>query len=104
VDDLIGGIVGDTQLLSDLADGEFQFEGHDEAQPLSCGKISPVDPSVGEIEDDVAACGAATPFIGQPVQFSDPAPRAKSLMVFKAKSQQIFSGQAFGFYQTIICG
>jgi hypothetical protein len=29
---------------------------------------------------------------------------AKSLMVFKAKSQQIISGYIFGFYQTFIGG
>ena len=55
VDGLIGSIVGETQLLSDLADGELQFEELGEAQLLSSGKISLVDPSVGEIVEGVAA-------------------------------------------------
>ena len=55
VDGLIGGIVGETKLLSGLPDGEFQLEEFDEAQPLSGGKIPPIDPSSGEIVKGVAA-------------------------------------------------
>jgi hypothetical protein len=55
VDGFIRGIVGEAELLSDLPDGEFQFEEFDEAQPVSGGKISLVDPAAGEIMEGVAA-------------------------------------------------
>ena len=55
VDGFICRIVGEPKLLSDLSDGEFQLEELDETQPLSGGKISPVDPSAGEIVEGVAA-------------------------------------------------
>jgi hypothetical protein len=42
-------------LLSDLSDGEFQLEELDETQPLSGGKIPPVDPAAGEVLKGVAA-------------------------------------------------
>ena len=55
VDGFICSIVGEAELLSDLPDGEFQFEELDETQPLSGGKIPLVDPAVGEIMEGVAA-------------------------------------------------
>ncbi len=55
VDGLIGCIVGESKLLSNSPDGEFQFEELDEAQPLSGSKISAVDPPSGEIVEGVAA-------------------------------------------------
>jgi hypothetical protein len=54
-DGLIGGIAGKTRLLCDLPYGEFEFEEFDEAQPLSGGKVPPVDPSSGEIVEGVSA-------------------------------------------------
>ena len=55
VDGFIRRVVGEAELLSDLSDGEFQLEEFDEAQPLSGGKISLVDPAAGEIMEGVAA-------------------------------------------------
>lgn len=55
VDRFIRRIVGEAELLSNLPDGEFQFEEFDETQPLSGGKISLVDPAAGEIMEGVAA-------------------------------------------------
>ena len=92
------------KLLSDLQDGEFQFEELDEAQPLSGGKIPPVDPAAGEIVEGIAACGTATPFILQAVEFFRSTSWAKPTTVFKACLRQIFSGCRFGFYQTFIGG
>mgnify|MGYP006268777323 CR=1 FL=1 len=98
VDRFVDRIIGESQLRSDLPCGEFQFEQFDQAQPLSGGKISLVDPPSGEIVEGVAACGTATSFILQPVEFFGPATRAKPTTVFEAKSRQIFSGGRFGFY------
>jgi hypothetical protein len=55
VDGFIRRIVGEAKLLSDLPDGEFQFEEFDETQPLSGGKIPLVDPAAGEVMKGVAA-------------------------------------------------
>lgn len=55
VDGFICRIVGEAKLLSDLPDGEFQFEELDETQPLSGGKIPLVDPATGEVMEGVAA-------------------------------------------------
>ena len=55
VDGFIRRIVGEAKLLSDLPDGEFQFEEFDETQPLSGGKMPLVDPAAGEIMEGVAA-------------------------------------------------
>jgi hypothetical protein len=55
MDGFIYRIVGEPELLSDLPDGEFQFEELDETQPLSGGKIPPVDPAAGEVLKGVAA-------------------------------------------------
>ena len=48
-------IVEEAELLSDLPDGEFQFEKLDETQPPSGGKISLVDPAAGDVKEDVAS-------------------------------------------------
>jgi hypothetical protein len=55
VDGFIRRIVGEAELLSDLPDGEFQFEELDETQPLSGGKIPLVDPAAREVMEGVAA-------------------------------------------------
>jgi hypothetical protein len=55
VDGFIRRIVGEAELLSDLPDGEFQFEEFDETQPLSGGKVPLVDPAAREIMEGVAA-------------------------------------------------
>ena len=55
VDEFIRRIVGEAESVSDLPDGEFQFEEFDETQPLSGGKIPLVDPAAGEVMKGVAA-------------------------------------------------
>jgi len=55
VDGFIRRIVGEAKLLSDLSDGEFQFEELDETQPLSGGKIPLVDPAAREVMEGIAA-------------------------------------------------
>jgi len=104
VDRFVDRIIREPQLLSDLPCGEFQFKELDQTQPLSCGKISLVDPPPGEIVEGVSACGTAASFILQPVEFFGSTSWTKSTTIFKAILRQIFSGCRFGFYQTFIGG
>src|SRR3990170_6830423 len=85
-------IIRKPQLLRDLLCGEFQIEQLYQTQPLSCGKISPVDPLHGEIVEGVSTCGTAASFILQPVEFFRSTTWTKPTTVFEAKLRQIFSG------------
>jgi hypothetical protein len=88
----IHGPVRQAHLLGHLPDGNLQLKELDERQPLHTAQSSLVDPSSGEVMKRILATGTTVPLIGQFVKFSAVATRAKPLMVFKAFSQQVFSG------------
>jgi len=99
-DGFIRRIVGEAELLSNLPDGEFQFEEFDETQPLSGGKFPWLiqRPEKSWKVYRHGNNGVYHPPVGR-VFFALTAV-AKSLMVFKSKIQQYFRAH-FGFYQTL---
>ena len=94
--------VGDAELRSHLTGGHLQFKKLYKPQPIHTVKIPIIDPSTAEIGEAVFAAAASAPAVGQPVQLPVVAAGTNSLMVFKAKSQHVFSGEKLRFYQLFV--
>jgi len=88
---LIDGVVAHGKLFGYLSGGEFQFKELYDSEPLTVGKISVVYPSSASVVKSVITARTTIPLVNQFIQFSSSATRAKSLLVFEAKSQHVFS-------------
>ncbi len=102
LDSLIGCVVSQTELRGNFPGGKFQFKEFDDPELLPRGESTGVDPSSGEVVESVPAVSTPPSSITQSVQFSAPAPGTKSLLVFPAISQKIFSSSRFTFNQLFI--
>lgn len=90
-DRLVRGVISEAELAGDLPGREFELEEFDHAQPVGAGEAAQVQPAAGEVVKGVTAAGTAAFSRDQFPQLPAVAARAKPLMVFEAKSQQVFS-------------
>ena len=87
----VSDLVRNRHLLGYLPCGKLQLEELDDPEPLVAGKVDKIEPPSREVVERVPAAGAATPTVSQLVKFPLSADGTKSLLVFPAKSQQVFS-------------
>ncbi len=87
---LIGGVVTHGKLRGHFACRYFQFKELYDPKPLAVRKIPVVYPSPASVLKCIFASRTSVFFIGQSIQLSTPATRAKPLLVFEAKSQHVF--------------
>jgi hypothetical protein len=87
----VDGSIRYVQLQSHLPNGDFQFKELDEGHPLNIGQTTLINPPTGEIMEGIITVRTTVSSLFQFVKLSLSTAWAKSLMVFEAFSQQIFS-------------
>jgi hypothetical protein len=102
VDGPQGSVVGKRGLLGHPTHRQLQFEQLEDAQPLLGGQRAALQPTSAEIVEGKAATGTAPPSVSQAIEPAMTAVRTNSLLVFPAKSQQVFPRTGFGPNQGFI--
>lgn len=90
-DSSVSDLVRNHHLLGYLPCGKLQLEELDDPEPLVAGKVDKIEPPSREVVERVPAAGAATPTVSQLIKLPLSADGTKYLLVFPAKSQQVFS-------------
>jgi len=83
--------ISNAKLEGHLPGRHFQFEELDQTQPISATECTLINPTSAQVMKSIPAATAAPPSVPETVEFFSPAKGAKSLMVFEAKSQHVFS-------------
>jgi hypothetical protein len=98
----VDGSIRYVQLQSHLPNGDFQFKELDEGHPLNTGQTTLINPPTGEIMEGIITVRTTVSSLFQFVKLSLSTAWAKSLMVFEAFSQQIFSAPVFAVDQLVV--
>ncbi len=94
--------VSNAKLKCDLPGRHFKFEKLDQAQPIPATKCATVDPTPAQVMKGVPTAAATPPSVLETIEFFRPAKGTKSLMVFEAKSQHVFSCRRFAFNNALV--
>lgn len=94
--------IGDAELKRDLPSRHLELEQFYQSQPISTTERSVIDPAAAEVMKGVSTSTAAPPSVAQSVEFFMPTKGAKSLMVFEAKSQHVFSCRGLGLSDALV--